>query len=91
MSNFQALPVHWKELTGNKYNRNLHPAMLNEDGYITQTRIKRVGDRDRRMFNVKYDRDYVVIYIYKTLLKPLELLGKERVLQIISEAWDNNH
>ena len=63
--------ISWKDLTGNKYNKTLHPAMLTEAGYVKQTSVRRIGDKGKIIFNVKYDRDYVIEYVEKTVFLKL--------------------
>ncbi len=80
--------ISWKEMTGNKYTLNLHPAMVSEHGYVRQKPIRRIGDTLPTMFNVIYDRDYLINFVVTKLCKPLFGLSKERVLELVSEAWD---
>lgn len=73
--------ITWRDLTGNKYNKTLHPAMLSEQGFMKQVSIRRIGDVKKTVFRVVYDRDYVVEYLEKKIVKNLaavdlcELIG----------------
>lgn len=80
--------ISWKELTGNKYTKGLHPAMVSAIGYIADREIRRIGDVKPTVFKVRYDHQYVMEYIGKTLCKTLSNLGKEKVLELVSNAWD---
>lgn len=80
--------ISWKEMTGNKYTLTLHPAMLSEDGYVSQKSIRRIGDASPTLFNVIYDREYLVNFIGRKLCKHLQVLGKQKILELVDEAWD---
>jgi hypothetical protein len=80
--------ITWRELTGNKFVRGIDPAMLTEDGYIKRSAIRRIGERKRTVFDIVYDREYLVRSIGKTICRPLFILGKEKTLNLVSEAWD---
>lgn len=80
--------ISWTELTGNKFNKNLESAMLTEDGYIKQQRIRRTGEGTKSIFYVKYDRDYLVEYLSRVVCKNLFTLGREQILSLVAEAWD---
>ena len=80
--------INWKELTGNKFNRTLHPAMLTEQGFVRQTNVRRIGDRDKTIFDVVYDRQYAIEYLGKSVCKNLRVLGIEEILDLVEEAWD---
>ena len=81
--------VSWQDLTGNKYNKTLHPAMLSERGYIKQTSVRRIGDKGKTMFNVVYDRDYVVEYLEKVVFIKLALLPTKEVVKLLAQAYCN--
>ena len=80
--------ISWRELTGNKYVRRIDPAMLTERGYIKQSAIRKIGERKRTMFNIVYDREYLIRSIGRIICKPMFILGKEKTLELVSEAWD---
>ncbi len=81
--------ITWREMTGNKFIKALHPAMVSEAGYECNKSIRRIGDPVPTMFKVIYDRQYVINYIGKGICKTLFVLGKEGVLDLVDEAWDN--
>ena len=80
--------VSWRELTGNKFSRNIDPAMLTERGYIKQIAIRRIGERKRTLLDVVYDRDYLIQAIGRYICKQMFVIGKEKTLELVSEAWD---
>lgn len=86
MSNVET--ISWVELTGNRFNKNLHPAMLTDEGYKKQTRTRRTGDTGATIFHVIYDRKYVIEYIGRYLCRDLFTLGKQELLDLVTEAWD---
>ena len=88
MSKPEIETISWQQLTGNKYTKGLHPAMVSAIGYIGEREIRRIGDVRPTIFKVRYDHQYVMQYIGKTLCKTLSNLGKEKVLELVSNAWD---
>ncbi|PSB11100.1 hypothetical protein C7B62_06630 [Pleurocapsa sp. CCALA 161] len=80
--------ISWRELTGNKFLRTIDPAMLTEKGYVKRSALRRIGDRDKTMFDVVYDREYLIKAIGKTVCKHMFIIGKEKTLELVSEAWD---
>ncbi len=86
---FEAKTITWRDLTGNKFLKSLSPAMLSDDGYIKQQAIRRIGEADKTIFKVIYDRDYLIEYIGRFVCRNLFTLGKEETLNLVSEAWDN--
>lgn len=80
--------ISWRDLTGNKYNKTLHPAMLSDEGYINQQAIRRAGDAGKTIFDVIYDHEYLLSYIDKHLCSKLFTLGKEEVVKLVAESWD---
>ena len=62
--------------------------MLSEAGYIKGKRIRRIGDVEKTIFKVTYDREYLLTTIGKKLCQPLFVLGKEETLKVVGEAWD---
>ena len=80
--------ISWIELTGNKFNKNLHPAMVSDSGYVFTQQIRRTGDTEKSVFQVHYDYDYVIGYLAKTICRTLSSLGKDKILELVEEAWD---
>ena len=81
--------ISWRDLTGNKFLQGLNPAILSEDGYIATKSIRRTGDAEKTLFKVVYDREYLITSIGKRICKTLFILGKEKTLELVSEAWDS--
>lgn len=80
--------ISWRELTGNRFVRGLDPAMLTSRGYVKQAAIRRIGERKRTLFDVVYDRDYLIQAIGRYICKQMFVIGKEKTLELVSEAWD---
>ena len=80
--------ITWRELTGNKFSRGIDPAMLTENGYVKQSAIRKIGERKRTVFNIVYDREYLIRAIGKVICRPMFIVGKEKTLELVSEAWD---
>jgi hypothetical protein len=66
----------------------IDPAMLTKEGYVKQRAIRKIGERRRTMFNIVYDYEYLMRSIGKAVCRPLFIIGKERTLKLVSEAWD---
>ena len=80
--------ISWRELTGNKFSKAIDAAMLSDDGYVRPISIKRLGDRDKSLFYVVFDRKYLIEWISRKVCKPLFVLGKQGTLDLVAEAWD---
>lgn len=80
--------ISWRELTGNKFIRGLDPAMLSEEGCVKQASIRKTGDIERTIFNIVYDREYLIASIARSICKQFFVLGKRKTLELVSEAWD---
>lgn len=81
--------ITWRELTGNKFARGIDPAMLAESGCVKQCAIRRIGEHRRTLFNIVYDREYLVRTIGRVICRPMFILGKEKTLKLVGEAWDD--
>ena len=81
--------ISWKVLVGNKYTKALHAAMLSSVGYMKTSSVRRIGDVAKGYFLVKYDREYVIEYIGRLVCRPFYHIGKEKVLELVDEAWEN--
>ena len=80
--------ISWRCLFGNRFNKTLDPAMATERGCIKQQRVKRVGDTQKAIFNVVYGKDFLSEYIFIKICKPLFVLGKQEVLDLVEQSWD---
>ena len=83
--------ISWQELTGNKFIKSLHPAMLTERGFVRQASIRKVGEKEKTIFNVFYNRQYVIEYLGRFICKNLQVLGLEGILDLIEEAWGHTY
>lgn len=83
--------ISWRELTGNKYNKTLHPAMLSDRGYTKQTGIRKIGDIEKTVFNVVYDGEYVIEYLEKMVLLKLRTVDLEELIEVWLIALKNVH
>jgi hypothetical protein len=63
--------------------------MISDNGCIKSLRIRRAGDFDSQPFKVVYDREYFLEWLGVKLCKPLFVLGKEQLVELAGEAWDN--
>lgn len=80
--------ISWEVLVGNRFTKTLDPAMLSQEGFVKSSSVRRTGDATKSLFLVRYDREYVIMYIARHICRPLSILGKEKVLKLINEAWD---
>lgn len=80
--------ITWRDLTGNKFSKSLHLAMLSDAKYVCTQRIRRIGESHSNIFTITYDREYAVSWLLRKVCKPLSFLGKEKMLQLIEEAWE---
>lgn len=78
--------ISWRELTGNKFNSALHPAMLCKSGYRTVKQIRRTGESIPDVFTIEYDRDYVLEFLSRKVCKPLSNFGKQSAMEVLEEA-----
>ena len=62
--------------------------MIAEDGYRAQMRFVPMGGIDKKVFWVKYDKEYVMAWLLRKVLVPLGHLDKEVVIKLIEEAYD---
>ena len=81
--------ISWQEMVGNRYTKALHPAMVSKAGYEKVKSVRRIGDAVPTAFRVIYDRQYVIDYVGRGICKTLFVLGKQGVLNLVDEAWDN--
>lgn len=80
--------ISWRQLTGNKFVKNIEPAMLSEGGYRKSTAVRRIGDQARAFFDVVYDKEYILQAIGRYICKSMFPVGKEETLRLVGEAWD---
>lgn len=80
--------ISWQDLPGNKFSVSLKPAMPTEQGHIAMQKVRQAY-KDAAMCKVHYDREYVIEWLMSKLVKPLSIHGKEEVINLVSEAWEN--
>ncbi len=80
--------VAWQNLTGNKFRKDLRPEMFSDQGCILQQKVRPIGVGLSGLYNVKYDREYGLQFLLRKVCRSLSALGRERVHQIIDDAWD---
>jgi len=68
--------ITWRDLTGNKYLKALHPAMLSKGNYICTQRIRRIGEVEPDIFKTTYDREYAVEWLARKVCKTLSFIGR---------------
>lgn len=85
MSDIQT--ITWRQLTGNKFVTTINTAMLSEAGYVKQQSIRQIGGELPKVFYVVYDEDYLLQILLRKVIRPLSVLNKEKVQEIIDNAW----
>lgn len=80
--------ISWRDLAGNRLNRQVHPAMLSNEKYYKYVQIRQVGNKERTLYNVEYDKDYALTWVRRKICRPLQILGKEQVLKLVEKAWE---
>ncbi|MGF1542865.1 MAG: hypothetical protein ACFCU5_20885 [Pleurocapsa sp.] len=83
--------ISWQLLRGNKYNRALHPAMLNSNGLTKTMSTTPTGSNQQETFIVHYDRSYVVQWLAFKIIKPFQLLSFHQIYELFMEAWVLTH
>ncbi len=79
--------ITWRQLTGNKFNKSLDSSMLSETGSIATSKVRKVGGEIPDVYRVNYDKEYAVEFICRKFCKSLSFLGKEKILELVNEAW----
>ena len=82
--------ITWREVMGNKFNRSLHPAMLSPSKYHVHSTLKRLGDTEKSSCDIVYGEDYVLEWITYKVCVPLNRVDKEKILDLVSKAYDNS-
>ncbi|MDJ0691390.1 MAG: hypothetical protein QNJ41_23150 [Xenococcaceae cyanobacterium MO_188.B32] len=80
-------PITWRDVPRNKFVRGLHPAMFSEQKYRKYMEFVPLGGTVKEVFSVEYDEEYAVEWIAAKLCKPLEILGKEKLIELIEVAY----
>jgi hypothetical protein len=87
MTNFAKNEITWRQLTGNKFNRSLHPAMLSENGSIELMLIQ-PRNLPKGEYRVLYNKSYVIGFIASKFVKPLQLEGYDGLCEIVAKSWE---
>lgn len=90
-SNQESPTVSWQKIQGNKYSKSLHPAMLSHNGFRTTQKAGLIGKPkgDTEFITVVYDKSYVINWIERKLVKPLEINNLEVIQNLIAIAYVN--
>jgi predicted GTPase len=80
--------ISWRMLTGNKFRCALLSEMFSDAGCIKMQSTRKTGDAVKSVFEVMYDRDYGLKVLLIKIVKPLAVMGREEVIELINEAWD---
>ena len=83
--------LYWEDSTRNRLSKALHGAMLSTNGYKVLMGIKPIGEKTKRFFNVKYDRNYVITWLITKLFKPFENVSHEELESLLNEAYQKAH
>lgn len=86
MSEFKSL--NWRCLPGNKYSKALEPSMLTEQGCLKNQSVRHCHSPKGEMFNVIYDKEYVLTFLSKRIISNLCVIGKDKIHDLIDQAWD---
>ena len=79
--------ITWREITGNKYNRSLHPSMVSPNKFYKSSQIRRIGDANKSVFVIEYDKEYLLGWLHSKVCKPLGALGRDKILELVKEAY----
>lgn len=83
----------WRELAGNKFNRriNLNQIYLDNGEIIATNALLLSEPRIKRDYPilVRYDREYALEYLRKTVLDPLQGMPLEKILELLKDAYLN--
>lgn len=86
---FKMDSVLWSVIQGNRFNRKLEPEMLSgEVSYTSNPRIYGSNKyRSSELREIIYNREYVIQFIVKLVIKPLGIKTKKELDQLMIEAW----
>ena len=81
--------VPWQDIQGNKYIKSINPSMLTKGGYLSTMRARIVGNSrtNSDFVTIKFDRDYVLLWLATKVIKPLTNEGIDGVNELLKEAW----
>lgn len=83
--------VSWREIQGNKYSKSIHPAMLSDGGFRKTQKASLIGNPkgNTEFITVIYDKSYVIKWIEKKLIKPLENNSYKVIGKLVFQAYSN--
>lgn len=89
MNNDSVVPrVSWKEVYGNPFSKGLNNAMLSDAGFIYATHARLLSNPNIKTFcQIHYDRNYVLAYLERKIIKSLAPLNKSLFLKLMESAW----
>ncbi len=81
--------VPWQDIQGNRYIKSLNPSMLTKEGYLSTMRARVIGKpkTNSDFVTIKFDRDYVLLWLATKVIKPLTNEGIDGVNELLKEAW----
>lgn len=80
----------WDKQQGNRYTRELHPLMLEDNGLTVQTNARFVGEpvtRTDELRPVVYNREYVYAKFRKLFILPLGVKTKKELDALMVQVW----
>ena len=80
--------ITWRDITGNKFRKDLRPEMFCEDGCTLQQKVRPINVGRASLYNVEFDREYGLQFLLRKVCRNLSALGRENVHELIDEAWD---
>ena len=86
-TNTLTMEIIWKKLLYNKFRFGLHPQMLSPEGYRKKIVVAVENtQREKKPYTVVFDREYVVEYLKRTVINPLNPMDAETIIELISDA-----
>jgi hypothetical protein len=85
--------VKWNRLQGNVFMKALHPAMISVHGCLSTHKARLIGNSkfSSQYVTVLYNQEYVIAWLASKLIKPLQNLGLEGIIELVKEAWELLH
>ncbi len=82
----------WNKLFGNQFSQNISWVMLSNPGLVVKAKHRFLGEpKSPKEFlkesEIVFDRDYVVQYIAKKIISPLQPESYNELQKILSDAW----
>lgn len=80
---------HWKEFPFHRIHKHICIQMLDYGGYVARKRLTDFKSTKTEC-SVVYDRDYVVLWLSKNVIRSLTGLSLAEVIDLITEAYKLN-